>query len=96
MKKKKKKIEEFKKELHCEPVKRTMLGIDEFLPKTPHARLNFNHEYDIATDLAIAKCLGLEIDDFEEFYKDNSREEAEAWAATLPDMPKLQRNYYHF
>ena len=87
------KVEEFKRELQGNPSKKLMLGIDEFVPKTLNARLNFNHEYDKAIDLAIAKHLGIEIDDFDEFYKDRSKEEAEAWADELKDMPKQKISY---
>ena len=84
-------VESYKKMVACNPVERMNLGMDDFLPKDVRmcGYLEQQRAYAIALDKAVARKLNVELNDFEEFYRDKSVEEAEAWAKELPDMPRL-------
>jgi hypothetical protein len=82
-------VELYKEFLGCHPSEKINLGTDDFLPKNARmlSYLEQQKAYAIALDQAVARKLNVELNDFEEFYRDKSVEEAEEWAKGFPDNP---------
>ena len=91
-------VENYKKRLHCNFVARSLIEKKMTLPAN-YSNLDYwpmQKEWSKAFDRACAAELGVTLDEAEldDFYRDRSEEDAEAWAKTMPKMPKPGYSIY--
>ena len=82
-----KKVEDFKNHLKCNPTERMLINSMAELPEDLKDR-HLVEQWDIearAYDVAVAKHLGVELTDLDERYSNDPRVEAKRWAESLPD-----------
>lgn len=82
-----KKVEDFKNHLKCNPAERMMINSTAKLPNNLKD-INLVEQWNVearAYDEAIAKHLGVELTDLDEVHSNDPRVEAKRWAESLPD-----------